>query len=80
MRVNQHQEWLVNFYQKRNWYQLSPFVRLNFLTEEVGGVVTSNSGHQNWSGPSWRTAAQRGAAARQPYGRTCRRFGPTINY
>ncbi|AOW75224.1 MazG nucleotide pyrophosphohydrolase domain-containing protein [Pediococcus acidilactici] len=36
MRVNQHQEWLVNFYQKRNWYQLSPFVRLNFLTEEVG--------------------------------------------
>ena len=36
LRVNQHQEWLVNFYQKRNWYQLSPFVRLNFLTEEVG--------------------------------------------
>ncbi|WP_137625944.1 MazG nucleotide pyrophosphohydrolase domain-containing protein [Lactiplantibacillus pingfangensis] len=31
-----HQAWLVKFYQQRQWYQYSPFIRLNFLTEEVG--------------------------------------------
>lgn len=34
--LNEHQAWLVNFYKKRNWYQYSTFIRLNFLTEEVG--------------------------------------------
>ena len=31
-----HQQWLVDFYEKRHWYQYSPFIRLNFLTEETG--------------------------------------------
>ncbi|PMD69466.1 MazG nucleotide pyrophosphohydrolase domain-containing protein [Companilactobacillus nuruki] len=36
MKLQEHQQWLVDFYKKRNWYQYSPFVHLNFLTEEVG--------------------------------------------
>ncbi|WP_057896002.1 MazG nucleotide pyrophosphohydrolase domain-containing protein [Liquorilactobacillus oeni] len=36
MNIKNHQKWLVNFYKKRSWYQYSPFIRLNFLTEEVG--------------------------------------------
>ncbi|ETY72842.1 MazG nucleotide pyrophosphohydrolase domain-containing protein [Lactiplantibacillus fabifermentans] len=36
MDLKTHQQWLVEFYQQRNWYQYSPFIRLNFLTEEVG--------------------------------------------
>ncbi|MFC6208103.1 MazG nucleotide pyrophosphohydrolase domain-containing protein [Levilactobacillus tongjiangensis] len=38
MTITDHQEWLVKFYQQRNWYQYSPFVHLNFLTEEMGEV------------------------------------------
>lgn len=36
LNLKKHQEWLVDFYKRRNWYQYSPFIRLNFLTEEVG--------------------------------------------
>lgn len=36
MNLKQHQEWLVDFYKKRDWYKYSSFIRLNFLTEEVG--------------------------------------------
>ncbi|KIS03828.1 MazG nucleotide pyrophosphohydrolase domain-containing protein [Paucilactobacillus wasatchensis] len=36
MQLNQHQQWLINFYQQRDWYKLSPFIRLNFISEEVG--------------------------------------------
>ncbi len=36
MNLKQHQEWLVDFYKRRDWYQYSSFIRLNFLTEEVG--------------------------------------------
>ena len=36
MNLEIHRDWLVNFYKQRNWYQYSPFIRLNFLTEEVG--------------------------------------------
>lgn len=36
MQINEHQQWLINFYQQRGWYQLSPFIRLNFISEEVG--------------------------------------------
>lgn len=36
MNLKKHQNWLVDFYKRRNWYQYSPFIRLNFLTEEVG--------------------------------------------
>jgi len=38
MTITDHQEWLVKFYQRRNWYQYSPSVHLNFLTEETGEV------------------------------------------
>ncbi|AKP65780.1 pyrophosphatase [Levilactobacillus koreensis JCM 16448] len=38
MTITEHQDWLVDFYQQRNWYQYSPFVHLNFLTEETGEV------------------------------------------
>ncbi|MFC6261264.1 MazG nucleotide pyrophosphohydrolase domain-containing protein [Levilactobacillus fujinensis] len=38
MTITEHQDWLVDFYQRRNWYQYSPFVHLNFLTEETGEV------------------------------------------
>jgi len=37
--ISEHQQWLAAFYQQHNWYQYSPFVRLNFLTEEVDEVV-----------------------------------------
>lgn len=36
MDLKTHQAWLVKFYQQRQWYQYSPAIRLNFLTEEVG--------------------------------------------
>ncbi len=36
MNLTAHQQWLINFYQKRGWYQLSPFIRVNFISEEVG--------------------------------------------
>lgn len=36
MSLSAHQAWLVDFYQRRNWYHYSPFIRLNYLTEEVG--------------------------------------------
>ncbi|MCH5463676.1 MazG nucleotide pyrophosphohydrolase domain-containing protein [Levilactobacillus tujiorum] len=38
MTISDHQQWLVNFYQKRHWYQYSPFVHLGILTEETGEV------------------------------------------
>ncbi|BDZ30866.1 MazG nucleotide pyrophosphohydrolase domain-containing protein [Lactiplantibacillus brownii] len=38
MDLKTHQDWLVHFYKQRQWYQYSPFIRLNFLTEEVGEV------------------------------------------
>lgn len=31
-----HQAWLTQFYTQRDWYQYSPLIRLNFLSEEVG--------------------------------------------
>lgn len=36
LNLKTHQSWLIDFYKRRNWYQYSPFIRLNFLTEEVG--------------------------------------------
>lgn len=38
MTLTTHQTWLTDFYQRRNWFQYSPFVHLNFMTEEVGEV------------------------------------------
>ncbi len=36
MKLSQHMTWLTTFYRERHWYQYSPFIRVNFLTEEVG--------------------------------------------
>lgn len=36
MNLTSHQQWLADFYKRRHWYQYSPFIRINFLTEEVG--------------------------------------------
>ncbi len=38
MNIFEYQQWITEFYKKRNWYGLSPFIRVNFLTEEVGEV------------------------------------------
>jgi len=39
MDIDEHQRWLVDFYKQRNWYDYSPFIHLNFLTEEVGELA-----------------------------------------
>ncbi|MFD0896450.1 MazG nucleotide pyrophosphohydrolase domain-containing protein [Loigolactobacillus binensis] len=36
MQLDGHQKLLGGFYKIHNWYHDSPFIRLNFLTEEVG--------------------------------------------
>lgn len=38
MEIKDYQLWISEFYKKRNWYQYDPFIRVNFLTEEVGEV------------------------------------------
>lgn len=38
MELNEYQAWISEFYKKRNWYQYDPFIRANFLAEEVGEV------------------------------------------
>ncbi|MEO1769519.1 MazG nucleotide pyrophosphohydrolase domain-containing protein [Candidatus Enterococcus ferrettii] len=39
MDIKQYQEWISEFYKERSWYQYPPFIRANFLTEEVGEVA-----------------------------------------
>lgn len=39
MNLQSYQKWLCNFYRSRKWYQYDPFIRLNFLTEEVGELA-----------------------------------------
>ena len=36
MDIYEHQNWLVDFYKGRDWYNFSPLIRLNFMTEELG--------------------------------------------
>lgn len=38
MNIVEFQKWVEEFYEKRNWSQYDSFIRLNFLTEEVGEV------------------------------------------
>ena len=38
MELRKYQSWISEFYKKRNWYQYDPFIRSNFLSEEVGEV------------------------------------------
>ncbi|USS88345.1 MazG-like family protein [Fructilactobacillus hinvesii] len=36
MDINEHRDWLVNFYKQRNWYEYSPLIRMNYLNGEMG--------------------------------------------
>ncbi|EEL48655.1 MULTISPECIES: MazG nucleotide pyrophosphohydrolase domain-containing protein [Bacillus cereus group] len=38
MNIAGFQRWVEDFYEKRSWSQYNSFIRLNFLTEEVGEV------------------------------------------
>ncbi|WP_459501763.1 MazG nucleotide pyrophosphohydrolase domain-containing protein [Bacillus sp. C1] len=38
MNIIEFQSWVEEFYEKRSWSQYNSFIRLNFLTEEVGEV------------------------------------------
>ncbi len=38
MDIVAFQRWVEEFYEKRSWSQYNAFIRLNFLTEEVGEV------------------------------------------
>ena len=38
MDINEYTKWLIDFYKKRSWYDYNTFIRVNFLTEEVGEV------------------------------------------
>ncbi|KFN02838.1 hypothetical protein D0U04_11990 [Bacillus clarus] len=38
MDIVAFQRWVEEFYEKRSWSQYNSFIRLNFLTEEVGEV------------------------------------------
>lgn len=37
--VNEFQEWLKGYYQKRGWSELDIFIRIGFLAEETGEVA-----------------------------------------
>ncbi|OOF79454.1 hypothetical protein BKG96_01900 [Rodentibacter caecimuris] len=39
MTLQTYQHWLVKYYKRRQWYDYNPFIRLNFLTEEVGELA-----------------------------------------
>ena len=36
MTIESHQDWLVGFYQRRDWFKHTPAMRINYLTEELG--------------------------------------------
>ena len=38
MKINEYNSWVIDFYKKRNWYQYDPFIRVGFLTDEVGEI------------------------------------------
>lgn len=38
MNIFEYQKWITEFYKNRGWYDLNAFIRVNFLTEEVGEV------------------------------------------
>ncbi|WP_150539392.1 MazG nucleotide pyrophosphohydrolase domain-containing protein [Actinobacillus vicugnae] len=39
MKIEDYQNWVKEFYQAQGWYQYNPFIRVNFLSEEVGEVA-----------------------------------------
>lgn len=38
MNIEEYQRFISDLYKARNWYQYDPFIRANFLAEEVGEV------------------------------------------
>ncbi|MEG0286931.1 MULTISPECIES: MazG-like family protein [Vagococcus] len=44
MDLSNYQKWVRFFYQERGWYDLDPFVRVNFLSEETGEVARAVRG------------------------------------
>lgn len=38
MNILDYQKFISDFYKRKNWYQYDPFIRANFLNEEVGEV------------------------------------------
>ena len=44
MELSNYQEWVRYFYKKRGWYDLDPFIRVNFLSEETGEVARAVRG------------------------------------
>ncbi|URZ86642.1 MazG-like family protein [Floricoccus penangensis] len=41
MNTKEYEKWVIDFYRNRGWYEYDPFVRINYLTEEVGEVSDS---------------------------------------
>ncbi|GAX06620.1 hypothetical protein IWT25_01965 [Secundilactobacillus pentosiphilus] len=39
MTIQEHQAWVKQFYESRNWYRFNPLIRMNFLTEEMGELT-----------------------------------------
>jgi NTP pyrophosphatase (non-canonical NTP hydrolase) len=39
VNINQYQRFISDFYKNRGWYDLNPFIRVNFLSEETGEVA-----------------------------------------
>ncbi|MEI5994488.1 MazG nucleotide pyrophosphohydrolase domain-containing protein [Candidatus Enterococcus mansonii] len=39
MELTHYQQWISDFYKKRGWYALNPFIRVGFLAEETGEVA-----------------------------------------
>lgn len=38
VNIKEYNDWIIQFYKERKWYDYNSFIRLNFLTEEVGEV------------------------------------------
>ncbi|MFT9111264.1 MAG: MazG-like family protein [Bifidobacterium psychraerophilum] len=46
MDINTHASWLKDFYISRQWYPYPPFIRLAFLTEEMGELAQAVRTHE----------------------------------
>lgn len=44
MNIQKYQKWVSFFYKERGWYELNPFIRVNFLSEETGEVARAVRG------------------------------------
>lgn len=39
MKIQDYQQWVREFYQQIGWYERNPFMRITYLTEEMGEVA-----------------------------------------